>query len=153
MPFCKNCGTSLPDGLVFCTNCGAAVEAAPKQSAPNPIPAAPPKPQAPVATAPPPPAPSYSAPVQQAFPPDTCPVVSTASYFWLMLLFSIPLIGWIACIVMACGGTQNRSRKNFAKAVLIWFIVALAVGLICWLLAVLLGGSLANAFGGWTYGY
>ena len=35
---CKNCGAQLPDGVTFCTNCGAAVEAPQPQAQPEPQP-------------------------------------------------------------------------------------------------------------------
>ena len=34
MAFCPNCGKDIPDGQVFCSNCGASLNAAPEQVAP-----------------------------------------------------------------------------------------------------------------------
>ena len=55
--------------------------------------------------------------------------MSTGTAFWLMLLFSIPVIGFIFAIILSCVGKKCKSRKNFARAVLIWDILAIIVAL------------------------
>lgn len=50
-------------------------------------------------------------------------VVGTGAFFGLMLLFAIPVVGWIACIVMAFA-SKNENIKHFARAMLIWLIIA-----------------------------
>ena len=44
--------------------------------------------------------------------------------FWMLAIFvmAIPCIGWLMAIVWAFTG-DNESRKNYFKAVLIWFVV------------------------------
>ena len=65
-------------------------------------------------------------------------VMSTGTAFWLMLLFSIPVVGLIASIIASCVGKKCKSRKNFAKAALIWqilaIIVALSLVIVCYFL-------------------
>lgn len=53
-------------------------------------------------------------------------VVGTGAYFGLMFLFGIPLIGLIACIIMAFA-PKNRNIKNYARAMLIWTIIGLVL--------------------------
>lgn len=48
------------------------------------------------------------------------------SYFGLMLLFSIPVVGLIACIVMSFA-LKNKNTRNFARAALIFIVVCLLV--------------------------
>ena len=64
--------------------------------------------------------------------------MSTGTAFWLMLLFSIPVIGFIFSIILSCVGKKCKSRKNFARAVLIWniiaIIIALALVIVCYFL-------------------
>jgi len=66
--------------------------------------------------------PVYTPPVQN---PANNPA-GTGSFFGLMLLFSIPIVGFIASIVTIFAA-KNKSIKNFAKATLIWQIISLAV--------------------------
>ncbi len=152
MPFCTECGTNLPDGLRFCTVCGKAVEAAPAPQAaavpppqavaasPQPVVAAPqvmaaapaaPRPAAPPAQAAPPPAvlpPSERYAAARAAPPKggKYGVMGVGAYFGCMLLFCIPVIGWVACVVMAFSGA-NQNRKNFARAMLIFIVIGIAL--------------------------
>ena len=142
MAFCTSCGSELPANTKFCTACGAGAgggeEAAPGGEA-RPVPVTAAAPAAPFPEPVPVPAPMSAAPAPvqtvprpQPAPPqppayiplaDTEPpkgsryaVISTAGYFGTILLFSLPLIGLIFCIVFACGGTKNRNRRNLAMA-------------------------------------
>ena len=75
-----------------------------------------------------PPAQSY--PAQQTYtqpaPDPTSKVVGTGAYFWLMLLFALPIIGFIACIIMAFA-PKNKNIKHFARAQLIWMVIAIVL--------------------------
>ncbi len=44
--------------------------------------------------------------------------------FWMLalLVLAIPCVGWIMVLVWAFTG-ENESRKNYFKALLIWFLV------------------------------
>ena len=66
-------------------------------------------------------------------------VLKTGTAFWLSLLFAIPVIGLIFAIIFAASGKKCQSRKNFAKAALIWhillIIIALSLVIVCHFLA------------------
>ncbi len=47
-------------------------------------------------------------------------------WFWLILLFAIPVVNLIAIIVCACG-VGKPSLVNHCKAMLIWFLIGLAL--------------------------
>ncbi len=55
--------------------------------------------------------------------------MSTGTAFWLLLLFSIPVVGLICSIILSFAGKKCKSRKNFARAVLIWQIIAIIAAL------------------------
>lgn len=38
------------------------------------------------------------------------------TYFWLEILFSIPVIGFIFAIIFACGAGGNINLRNFARS-------------------------------------
>ena len=117
---CTQCGKELTPGTAFCTECGAKASAPipPPQPAPQPRPAPPAPPAAP-----------------------TDKVVSTGSFFGLMLLYALPLVGWIICIVMAFA-PKNRNIKNYTRAVLIWAIIGLVLAGLLAALAAIFAGSL-----------
>ena len=142
MAFCTECGTNIPDGIQFCTNCGKPMKKAeapvktetpvvetPTVAVPVPSPVAPPPPPAaqPVAS----PAPVYAQPVNtgEQPPPAGSPyaVMSIGSYIGSSLLMSIPFIGFLICIIWACGGCKNYNRRNFARATLILSLIAVAI--------------------------
>ena len=60
---------------------------------------------------------------------DLSKTVKTSTYFWLSLLFAIPVIGLISLIITACAA-RNRSIRNFAKSFLVWILVGLVFTLI-----------------------
>jgi hypothetical protein len=60
--------------------------------------------------------------------------------FWMlaMLVMAIPCVGFVMIIVWAFVG-ENESRKNYFRALLLWFLIAAVI----WLVAALaLGFSL-----------
>ena len=56
-------------------------------------------------------------------------------YFWLNVLFSIPVIGFIFLIVFACSG-KNINRRSYARS----FFCGLIIGLIVLAVIVVVGG-------------
>jgi hypothetical protein len=142
MAFYTECGANVPDNVKFCTGCGnpmgEAEEPAPVMAAVAAQPAAaqnPPPRQPPVQPAAPaynPAPPSYAAYAPDAPPPRASKyaVMSTGSYIGHTLLFAIPVVGWLACIVMAFAA-KNLNKRNYARSVLIFLIIGaiLAVAL------------------------
>ena len=88
------------------------------------------------------PQPTYAAP-----PPtpkdESGGVVSTGTFFGTMLLFALPFIGFIACIIM-CFAPKRKSLKNYAKANLIWAIIGLVFSILLVVAVIALGGSLMD---------
>lgn len=70
-------------------------------------------------------------------------VVSTGTFFGTMLLFALPFIGFIACIIM-CFAPKRKSLKNYAKANLIWAIIGLVFSILLVVAVIALGGSLMD---------
>ncbi len=128
--FCTNCGKEIEDGISFCTECGtkaspgktvSAVSEPEKKEAPSPAPPPPPAP----------PQPTYARPVYAQPAPVYAPVssvdeservVGMGTFFGLNFLFGVPLIGWIACVLMSFT-SKNKNIKNYARAMLIWILI------------------------------
>ena len=141
---CMKCGNELRDGAAFCTQCGTRVASAiPSRPAVNPVPAqqrsrrtasqstqrvAPQSMQRPVSQAVPQAVASsarYDEPQRTPKKP-AAQIVGTGAFFGLLFLFSIPVIGWLACIIMAFAH-KNPNVRHFARAILIWLIIALII--------------------------
>ena len=127
--FCTECGAPLKEGATFCSACGAKAPAEKKPEAAPETPAAP--------------QPVYQ--TQQTYTPSApaAQPVSTAYYFWMMLLFAVPVVGLIVCLVTAFSG-EDASRKNFSRAVLIWILVAIVLSIIVAIAIAAVGGSIMN---------
>ena len=144
--FCTECGKEIADGVSFCTECGTKAPADPVSATTETVtevketkvetpavhtPSAQNNYQAQQ---------TYTAPQTAYAPPapdPTSKVVGTGAYFGLMLLFAIPIIGQIACLIMAFA-PKNKNIKHFARAQLIWMVIAIVlIGILVALLSVL----------------
>ena len=136
--FCTNCGREISDGVAFCTECGAAAPtAAPNPTAEVKPEAAPPPPQAV-------PSPTYTQSGNGDQPPKgRYGVVGTGTYFGLMFLFAIPVIGWLICILMALA-SKNENKKHFAKAMMIWIIIGIVLSVVGYFVFRWLGGMITD---------
>jgi len=120
MAICKYCGAQVAENVKFCTACGATLEQ------PAPAPAA--YQQQPVYAAP---APAPARPVDDrpAKGSDYAPI-GTFGYIGYFILFAIPILGQILCIIWAFGKNGgNVNRRSLARAVLVFLIVGLIAGL------------------------
>ncbi len=139
--FCSNCGNNLPDNAKFCDGCGTAMGEQAAAAYPLPTPTSTPKnpyttPHQPAYTPPAYTPPAYTtpqaAPQPEVYQPATfssktssadATPLSIGSYLGMMLITAIPLIGFIMLLVWSFGGSVNRNKKNWARAMLIMAIV------------------------------
>lgn len=134
---CKNCGANVPDNVKYCPKCGSPVEFS-REAQPDDFE----KTQSlagnypddsqqfydtpPVA---PPPVNVYQqAPVNAVDPTDM--PVSIGAWIGVFVLNCIPLVNLIMLFVWAFSSTTKKSLKNYARAVLILFLIGIAIGLI-----------------------
>jgi len=126
--FCTECGKEIAAGVAFCTECGTKAPADPVSATTETVTEAKDtKVETPVVHTPT--AQSYQAQQTYTAPPAADPtskVVGTGAYFGLMLLFAIPIIGQIACLIMAFA-PKNKNIKHFARAMLIWTVIAVVL--------------------------
>ena len=59
------------------------------------------------------------------------------AYFWLSVLFAVPVVGFVFMIVFSCNG-NHINRRNFARSYLIRLIFAVLLGAVTVLLCMLL---------------
>lgn len=133
--FCTKCGNTIPDGVLFCTQCGQkATDTAGSSTTKQTVKAPPPVNQ---------PGNGFTP------PPDTIgrySVARTSWFFWTMLLYSIPVVGWVFAIVAAFNSSNSLNKRNFARAYLIWLIVGIILSAILILLVWALFSMLAPYF-------
>ena len=85
---------------------------------------------------------------------DACPKeyrpVSTSKYFWYVFLSFIPVVGFIFTIFMSVA-PKNKNIKNFMRAILVYFIIALILLLVGLVVMIFVNGSsvegIIDAFG------
>ena len=53
----------------------------------------------------------------------------------LMIVFTIPVVGFIVIIVLACGAAANKNIRNFALAYVLVWVICIALGILLALVA------------------
>ena len=152
---CSSCGNEIPEGTAFCTSCGAKVVPMPDPiSQPQPYTAVNNNYQSGYGNS----QSAYPAPISQAsYVPapllqDTTPI-TPLGYIGYMILFSVPLVGFIMLLVYGFGSNTNVNLKNFARAYLIIMLIAVILWVVMMLLTVALGVSLADSSSSSSYYY
>ncbi|MGI6325639.1 MAG: zinc ribbon domain-containing protein [Saccharofermentanales bacterium] len=145
--FCPNCGKSNPDDSRFCESCGTNMLEAPA------APVAPPPVQTTYQQPAPTPQPVAYQPVQQAVPQATVQggmvdlnkPLGVGGFFGMFAINLIPFVGSLIFLIMlfvwAFGSTVNQNKKNLARALLLWALIALVVVII---LMIALGGVISS---------
>lgn len=139
--FCTECGKEIADGVSFCTECGAKAPDTPTAKAEavtgNAVQTQTQTVKTYQQTTP------QQTVVQTPVAEPVSKVVGTGTYFALMLLFALPIIGIISVIILSCK-VKNKNIKNFAKANLIWAIVAFVLMIVSIIGIISLGNSLVE---------
>jgi len=55
--------------------------------------------------------------------------------FIILLVFSIPAVGWILCIAWALGATKNRNKRSLARGYLLYILVMFLVSALLFAIA------------------
>ena len=125
---CGNCGAHLPDNADYCPNCGTVRKLVPQQSGTAYAPGAPKKR----------PAPAYR-PVS----------MWTYLLWWTIALFSNAEIVCFALSIVFALGPSQQNRASFFRAVLLFKLIFLLLGVIAVVILALCGfsfTSLLNSF-------
>lgn len=140
MAICLKCGAQLPDDSKFCTTCGAPMETpAPEvtsevtpEVASEVTPEVTPEAASEPTPAPTPaPSPAVTPEPTKAVPPTPTrgglfPALGTGAFFGMLLVFMLPVIGFIVSIVLTFAA-KNRNLRNFSRAVLIWYLIGIVL--------------------------
>lgn len=124
---CEKCGSEIAENSSFCTECGAAVvksevKAEKKAEKKSEASAKEVKKEEVVEKKP------ISENVFHNSKSNAKPLHSVA-YFFLMLLFAVPVVGLIASIAFSAS-SKNENLANYGKAVFIWKIIGLVITLV-----------------------
>ena len=148
---CPKCGTPYRPGVQFCTECGTRRAESPaetNQTPVNPKPARLTQPNPVHANPAPMGVPYTPAPVAAA--EDDMPrggaygVVSTGAFFWLDVLFKLPGLGWLFCIILSFA-PKNYNIKHFARSKLVVLVIALICAGLAYAFFAIFGDQIAAA--------
>ncbi len=123
MRICPNCGCAVPPDSSFCPACGAPVSQQPAPQAPILYP--PKQSSTPKYKTRPNPAKNKSS---ASTPTDGG--LSTASYFWHLVLFAVPIIGWVVLLYYAFGKYVTPAHKHLARAVILKGLLFFVIGIV-----------------------
>lgn len=133
---CKNCGNQISDNAPVCLHCGTILKI--------PVP--------PIPNIPTPPIPNIPGnPFQKSdeVPPEYRPV-SAWGFFWLKVLFCVPVIGFIFLMIFTFDGS-NLSRRNFARSYWCGLLIAVIIFLVLLVITAVAAGGIGavmrNVFG------
>jgi len=125
--YCQSCGAAMDEGARFCKTCGT------NQSAYQSMPAG-----SQQSTS------GYTHYAQPASAPSVGnEPLSVGQYVGMMLLSGLPLVGLILLLIWAFGSEANINKRNYARAVLIIALIAIAVGVV---FGVAMAGFMASMF-------
>ncbi len=71
--------------------------------------------------------------------------LSPWNYFWLTILYSIPIVGFI-CLLIHAISSSNINRRNFARSYFCIFVIII-IAILIFALADGLGTGLGSLFG------
>jgi hypothetical protein len=79
-------------------------------------------------------------------------VMGVGSFFWSSILICIPVIGWFACLLWACGLTRYQNKRNFARAILLLLLIGIIFSAVMyfvlrWMFGMALGAAVESAGG------
>lgn len=154
--FCSKCGTLVSGNGTFCPQCGAPMESAVDvggnvnlNKTVNSMPAA----SAPVQSVPAPtyqqapyqqPAPTY--PQYSSTPAANNEVMSVGQWVGTIILSSLGIIGLILLFVWGFSNDTPTNKKNYARAMLIMWAIAVGVYILFFIIMLALGIGLSDAF-------
>ncbi len=116
--YCGSCGREVPDTTKFCPTCGNAVKSPDRYPAYDDM------------NIPSTPTPGVVYNTYNAKPDTNDEIASVGRWFWFLLLYSVPVVGFIFLIITACGGFGNKSMTNFARANMIYLLIAVVIAVI-----------------------
>jgi hypothetical protein len=67
---------------------------------------------------------------------------------FILIIGAIPIFGWIMLIIWAMTG-ENETRKNFSRAIIAWFVLLVAVGIVLQSMGRL--SEIQKKIQGWTH--
>ncbi len=144
MATCPSCGYEISETASFCTNCGISIDHPPKQPVPKEQPAATDSSSASSQQQPSSQVPPVQAVKTQPIPPAATPqpsretaVAGVGSFFGLMILFSLPIVGFICCIVF-CFVPENKNIKHFAIGYLLYSLLCTLISILIFIGVVML---------------
>lgn len=121
--YCMGCGRALEPGASCCAWCGRQVptdELSGERHYPQVMPA----------------------PVREPGPTGMdSPATGTGEWLVILLLLGIPFVNLVLLLVWAFGGSTSPSKRNFSRAVLILFLVAVVVWLVSFFAGLAILGS------------
>lgn len=72
--------------------------------------------------------------------------IGIGTYIGSLILFAIPVVGFIVCLIWACGAVKNKNLLNYSRAVLILMLISIVLWIVFSVVAVTVGGSMASFY-------